>query len=194
MYARPPAPAAPPRRQVFVGTAIGSVAATMLIGGMLAVYIRIREETIETSEDGLWVPKGISIPEVPVNVMLMSFFALCLFAQWAVYAARRRDRPHVGLALGLVGLIGLAIVNAQAYIYNRMELPIGDTAFAGMFYAVTGAMLALVIIGVAFTGVAAFRVLGGREADTEIVAAHALYWYVLSAVFSALWLIVYVTK
>jgi heme/copper-type cytochrome/quinol oxidase subunit 3 len=126
--------------------------------------------------------------------MLMSFFTLCLFAQWAVYAARRRDRPHLGLALGLVALIGLAIINAQAYIYNRMELPIADTAFAGMFYAVTGAMLALVIIGVAFTGVAAFRVLGGREADTEIVAAHALYWYVLSAVFSALWLIVYVTK
>ena len=55
-------------------------------------------------------------------------------------------------------------------------------------------MLALVIIGVVFTAVTAFRVLGGREADTEIVAAHALYWYVLSAVFSALWLIVYVTK
>ena len=194
MYALPPAPAPPPRRQVFVGAAIGSVAATMLMGGMLAVYIRIREETLETSEDGVWVPEGISIPEVPVNVMLMSFFTLCLFAQWAVYAARRRDRPHVGLALGLVALIGLGIINAQAYVYNRMELPIADSAFAGMFYAVTGAMLALVIIGVAFTAVAAFRVLGGREADTEIVAAHALYWYVLSAVFSALWLIVYVTK
>lgn len=194
MHALPPAPAPPPRRQVFIGTAVASAAAVMLIGGMLAVYIRIREETLESSADGLWVPQGIGIPEVPVNVMLMSFFALCLFAQWAVYAARRRDRPHIGLALGLAALIGLAIVNAQAYIYNRMELPIADTAFAGMFYAVTGAMLALVIIGVAFTGVTAFRVLGGREADTEIVAAHALYWYVLSAAFSAVWLIVYVTK
>jgi heme/copper-type cytochrome/quinol oxidase subunit 3 len=194
MHALPPAPAAPPRRQVFIGTAVGSVAAMMLIGGMLAVYIRIRQQTLDSADDAVWVPDDITIPEVPVNVMLMSFFTLCLFAQWAVYAARRRDRPHVGLALGLVALIGLAIINAQGYIYNRMELPIGETAFAGMFYAVTGAMLALVIIGVAFTAVAAFRVLGGREADTEIVAAHALYWYALSAVFSALWLIVYVTK
>jgi heme/copper-type cytochrome/quinol oxidase subunit 3 len=194
MYALPPAPAAPPRRQVFIGTAVGSVAAMMLIGGMLAVYIRIRQQTLGSADDAVWVPDDITIPEVPVNVMLISFFTLCLFAQWAVYAARRRDRPHVGLALGLVALIGLAIINAQGYIYNRMELPIGETAFAGMFYAVTGAMLALVIIGVAFTAVAAFRVLGGREADTEIVAAHALYWYVLSAVFSALWLIVYVTR
>jgi cytochrome c oxidase subunit 3 len=194
MHALPPAPVAPPRRQVFIGTAIGSVAAMMLIGGMLAVYIRIRQQTLDSADDAVWVPDGITIPEVPVNVMLMSFFALALFAQWAVYAARRRDRPHLGLALGLVALIGLAIINAQAYIYNRMELPIGETAFAGMFYAVTGAMLALVIIGVAFTAVVAFRALGGRESDTEIVAAHALYWYALAAVFSALWLIVYVTK
>ena len=45
-----------------------------------------------------------------------------------------------------------------------------------------------------FTGVTAFRLLGGRESDQEIVAAHALYWYVLTAVFSGLWLIVYVSK
>ncbi len=33
-----------------------------------------------------------------------------------------------------------------------------------------------------------------RVDDREIVAAHALYWYVVAAVFSAVWLIVYVTK
>ena len=194
MYALPPAPAAPPRRQVFVGTAVASLAAVMLIGGMLAVFIRIRQQTIDLPDDTPWLPKGITIPQVPVNVMLISFFALLVFAQWAVYAARRRDRPHLGLALGLVGLIGLAIINAQVYVYTIMDLPIADTAYAGMFYAITGTMLALVIIGVAFTAVTAFRVLGGRESDTEIVAAHALYWYVLTAAFSALWLIVYVTK
>jgi heme/copper-type cytochrome/quinol oxidase subunit 3 len=194
MYALPPAPAAPPRRQVLVGTAVASLAAMMLIGGMLAVFIRIRQDTIDLPDDTPWVPQGVEIPQVPANVMLISFFSLLVFAQWAVYAARRRDRPHLGLALGLVALIGLAIINAQAYVYNRIELPVADTAYAGMFYAITGTMLALVIIGVAFTGIAAFRVLGGREADTEIVAAHALYWYVLTATFSALWLIVYVTK
>ena len=194
MHALPPAPAAPPRRQTFVGTAIGSVAALMLIGGMLAVYIRIREQTIDTSEDGRWVPEGITIPEVPTNVMLMSFVALVLFAQWAVYASRRRDRRHLALALGLVAMIGLAIINAQAYVYSRVELPVGETAFAGMFFAITGTMTVLVVIGVVFTAIAAFRALGGREADTEIVSAHALYWYALSAAFSALWLIVYVTK
>ncbi len=63
-----------------------------------------------------------------------------------------------------------------------------------MFYAITGTMIALFIIGIVFTGITAFRFLGGRLADREIVAAHALYWYVLAASFSAVWLIVYVTK
>jgi len=161
------------------------------MGGMLGVFILQRERT----PDGeLWVPQGVEISMIPANVMLISFGAVALFAQWAVYAARRRDRAHIGLALGLVFLIGLAIVNAQAYVYTRMEMPVADTAYAGMFYAVTGAMVALIVIGLVLTAVTAFRLLGGRESDQEIVAAHALYWYVLAAVFAAVWLIVFVTK
>ena len=159
---------------------------------MLAVYIRLREAARDAGES--WVPDGVTIPEVPSNVMLISFFALVLFAQWAVYAARHRDRVHIGLSLGLVGLVGLAIVNAQAYVYNQMALPAADSTYATMFYAVTGTMTALVVIGLVFTVVTAFRLLGGRESDQEIVAAHALYWYVLTAAFCALWMIVYVAK
>ena len=192
MHALPPAPPPPPRRQVLIGTAVASMGVLTLIGGLLAVYIRLREDARDAGES--WVPEGVTIPEVPSNVMLISFFALVLFAQWTVYAARRRDRVHIGLSLGLVGLVGLAIVNAQAYVYNRMALPAADSTYASLFYAVTGTMTALVVVGLVFTAVTAFRLLGGRESDQEIVAAHALYWYVLTAAFCALWLIVYVSK
>jgi heme/copper-type cytochrome/quinol oxidase subunit 3 len=192
MHALPPAPAPPPRRQVLIGTAVASMGVLTLIGGLLAVYIRLREDARDAGES--WVPEGVTIPEVPSNVMLISFFALVLFAQWTVYAARHRDRVHIGLSLGLVGLVGLAIVNAQAYVYNRMALPAADSTYASLFYAVTGTMMALVVVGLVFTAVTAFRLLGGRESDQEIVAAHALYWYVLTAAFCALWLIVYVSK
>jgi cytochrome c oxidase subunit III len=191
-YALPPAPAPPPRRQVLVGTAVASMGALMIIGGMLAIYIRLREAARDADQP--WVPTSVTIPEVPSNVMLISFFVLVVFAQWAVYAARRRDRVHIGLSLGLVGIIGLAIVNAQAYVYNQMQLPIADSTYASLFYAVTGTMTALVVVGLVFTVVTAFRLLGGRESDQEIVAAHALYWYVLTTAFSAVWLIVYVSK
>jgi cytochrome c oxidase subunit 3 len=120
---------------------------------------------------------------------------MCVFAQWASWSARRADRAHTGLALGIVAVMTVAVINAQAYVYTQMGVTVTDeTGYGAMFYAVTGTVIALFIVGLGFTGVAAFRFLGGRIADREIVAAHALYWYVLAAVFSAVWLIVYVTK
>ncbi len=196
MLALPSAAAPAPRRQVFVGTALGCVAAGSLIGAMLALWMRFRTEALDVT-DGRWLPKGVTVPLVPANTMLLAFVLIGVFAQWAVYAARRDARSHTAMALGLVGIIGVAIVNAQAYIYARMELPItGDdaTAFNAMFYAITGTFVLLLIIGIGFSAITAFRYMGGRTTDREVVSAHALYWYFLGALFFALWLVVYVTK
>ena len=196
MLALPSAAAPAPRRQVFVGTALGCVAAASLLGAMLAIWIRFRNEAFDVPK-GQWVPKGIKIPLVPANTMLLAFVLIGVFAQWTVYAARRDARSHVALGLTLVGVIGVAIVNAQAFIYARMKLPIsgkGATAYNPMFYAITGTFLLLLIVGIAFSVITAFRYMGGRTTDREIVSAHALYWYFLSALFFALWFVVYVTK
>lgn len=196
MLALPSAAAPAPRRQVFVGTAIGCAACGSLIGAMLGLWMRFRTAALDVA-DGLWIPRGIKVPLVPANTMLLAFVPLCVFAQWAVWAARRNARSQTTLALTLVGLIGIAIVNAQAYIYARMKMPIsgqGATAFNAMFYAVTGTFLLLLVIGIGFSVITAFRYSGGRTSDREIVSAHALYWYFLGALFLALWLVVYVTK
>jgi len=176
---------------VLVGTAFACVAGTMLVGGMLAVWLVIRDRAI--AAEGTWVPPDVTIPEVPSNIMLISFLALVVFAQWAVYAARRGERSSAALALGSTGLVAIAVINAQAFVYSQMGLPIADTAYGPMFYAVTGVFLVLMVVGLAFTVVTAFRVLGGRS-DGDVVAAHALYWYFVAAAFAAIWLIVYVTK
>lgn len=191
-HALPAAPVPPPRRQVFVGTAIASAAALMLVGGMLAVWILQRQAALDSGED--WFPSGAHLPEVPANVLLITVLTVPVFAQWAVYAARRHDRLHIGLSLGLVVVLGLAAINAQAYIYNRAEIAVADSGYAAMFYALTGVTIALLIIGIVFSLVTMFRLLGGRDAERELVASNALYWYVLTVVFSAVWLIVYVTK
>ena len=196
MLALPSAAAPAPRRQVFVGTALGCVAAGSFLGAMLAIWIRFRVDALDLPK-GQWVPKGIKIPLVPANTMLLAFVLIGVFAQWTVYAARRDARSHVALGLTLVAVIGVAIVNAQAFIYARMKLPIsgkGATAYNPMFYAITGSYLLLLIIGIAFSVVTAFRYMGGRTTDREIISAHALYWYFLSVLFLALWFVVYVTK
>ncbi len=193
MIALPSAPAPAPRRQVFVGTAVVCAAGTALMAGMLALYLRFRDVAIHTG-DGTWIPKDVKIPLVAANIMLLAFIPICVFAQWAVYSAKRGDSPHTGLALGLTGLMGLAFVNAQAYIYSQMNMPANGGTFNAMFYAFTGVMTVLAVIGLVFSAVTAFRFLGGRTTDREIVSAHAMYWYFLSFVFTMLWFVVYVTK
>ena len=69
-----------------------------------------------------------------------------------------------------------------------------DGAFHSMFYAATGAMTALMLSGLVYTAVAAFRYLGGRSKDVELLSAHALYWYFLTVAFCPVWFIVYVQK
>ena len=164
---------------------------------MLALWMRFRTAAVQATDAG-WVPKGIKVPLVPANTMLLAFLPICVFAQWSVYSARRNFRSQTAMALVLVALLGLAVVNAQAFVYARMKLPItgktATTAYNSMFYAITGTYLVLVVLGIGFSAITAFRYLGGRTADREIVSAHALYWYFLGALYFALWYVVYVTK
>jgi heme/copper-type cytochrome/quinol oxidase subunit 3 len=189
--ALPPAAPPAPRRQLFVGTALACVAGTMFIGGMLAIWVLLRERVVDS---GGRFPVDYVISEVATNVMLMTIWALCLFAQWAVYSGSRGDRAHAALALGVTAILAIAFINAQAFVYVDMGVEMRADYYGALFYAVTGAMLAIVIAGLVYTTVAAFRALGGRLQETEILSAHALYWYFAATAYSAVWFVVYVTK
>ncbi len=121
--ALPPAAPPAPRRQLFIGTALGCVAGTMMLGGMLAIWVLLRERVVD---GGGRFPVDYIIPEVATNVMLMTVWALCLFAQWAVYSGSRGDRAHTALALGVTGLLAIAFINAQAFVYVDMGVVIDD--------------------------------------------------------------------
>lgn len=193
MLSLPAAPAAQPRRQLFVGTALACSAGAALFGSMLALWLRFRTDALSIA-DGVWMPETVKVPEVAANVMFIAFLPICVLAQWAVYAARRDDKHGTALALSLVALLGFAVLNAQAFVYSQMHVAVSDGAFGSMFYAVTGVFTLLLLLGIGFSLITAFRYLGGRTGDREIVSAHALYWYFLSVAFVALWLVIYVTK
>lgn len=189
MLALPPAPAPAPRRQMLVGTAMFVAAGTMLIGAMTALWFHFRGEA------DVWKPEKLVIPEVATNVMWITALFACLIVQWAVYSATRGDRHHTALALGVVIILGLAHLNSQAYVWRRIELPVkGDTAYNAMFYAITGTMFTLVVAGIVYAIVGAFRFIGGRTRDRETITGLALYWYFLAVAHTAVWYSVYVTK
>jgi cytochrome c oxidase subunit 3 len=135
-------------------------------------------------------------------MMLITMVFASFTVQWAHWAISRNDRRHTYIALGLTAIFGAAVLNSQIYVYQELPLPIdggGDadaSRYAVLFYAVTGTFVALLVAGIVFAAVMAFRTLGGRYSarDNEGLAATALYWHVLTAVFSAVWYVVYVVK
>lgn len=198
--ALPAAPQQASRRQLLVSTALVAAGAGMLIAGMLAMWMRFRAGApTRESSDGLyiikdWLPENIKIPEVAANTMLATYPFAPLMAQWAVYSAKRGDKGHRSLAILITFFVGLAIVNAQMAIYMKMDIGMADGAYQSMFYAITGTMTFLVVAGMAFSAVAFFRSVGGRDDDQQLISAHALYWYFLTAAFTAVWFFVYVQK
>ena len=199
-HALPAGPQPAPRRQVFIGTGLVAAAGTMLIGGMLSLWLRFRAAApLRDSSDGLrrikdWMPADVKMPEVLTNVALITFVVVCVMAQWAVYSSRRQDSKHTGMALGMTLLLGVALLNSLVAIYPQIEVGLADGAFQTLFYAITGTVIALVVGGIAFTLAALFKSIGGRSANTDLMNAHALYWYFLSAAYTAVWFVVFVQK
>ena len=188
-----------PRSSVLVATSAVAAAGTMLMFGMLAMWFKFRDASpLRESASGKmihdWLPSDIKIPEVVTNTMAFTMVIACVMAQWAVYSTRRNDSSHATLALAITSVIGIAAINAQVAVYLQMDMGLTDGAYQTMFYAITGTMLALLVSGFAFSVVTMFRAVAGRLGDSSVVSAHALYWYFLTAVFVALWFVVYVQK
>lgn len=191
----PPAP----RRQLLTTVGIASAGVATLVGGMLAMWMKFRAEAPTRTDEvrGLikdWMPADIKVPLVAANTMMITVVAIAIMAQWAVYSGKRDDSQHRSLALAVAFVLNIALINAQVAVYTQMEVDVAAGAFQMMFYTITGTMMLLFVLGMVFTAVAWFRSVGGRNDGSRIVSAHALYWYVLTAAFTAVWFIVYIQK
>ena len=197
--ALPPGPATAARHPLFIATGAVVAAGTMMVFGMLAVWFKFRDASpLREGRNAKmihdWLPADLKIPEVATNTLAITMVIAAIMGQWAVYSATRKDSQHTTLALFITCMIGIAAINAQVAIYKKMGAVLADGAYQTMFFTITGTVLALMCSGVAFSFVAAFRVLGGRVADRAVVTAHAMYWYFITTAFIAMWFVVYVQK
>lgn len=196
----PPAPARP--RVLLVGTALSGASIVMLFSGLIGLYLAVRHNIITAPvPDGepapTWLADGNPIPLTPANMAFATMLISCISMQWAVDAVRTNDRRHAYFALGLTMLFGVAVINATAFIYQQAGLPVAGPSPAGLlFYAVTGAHLALIVGGLVFAALMTFRTLGGEYAgrDREGIVAASMIWYLATAIYGVIWYAVYVTK
>lgn len=194
MIALPAAPAPARPRTLLVGGALACAGAAMLFGSMLGIYLTIRDGHGGTT--AAWVPKGVTIPEIQSNIMLVIMVFISVLVQWARWSLVREDRTHTYMALGLTTLFAVGVLNAQVFIWRQMGLAVRGGPYQSMFYAITGTFFAAVVAGIVLLLVCGFRALGGRigRRHAESVTLVALYWHFLTAAFAAIWLVVYVVK
>ena len=102
-----------------------------------------------------------------------------------------------GTALSRTGgsMFGVAVINATSFLYSQIELRVA-TAPGALIYTITGAHLAMVVVGLVFLAVMVFRTLGGEYAgrDREGLVAAALFWFVTIAVHAVIWYVIYILK
>jgi heme/copper-type cytochrome/quinol oxidase subunit 3 len=200
MLALPPAAAPERRHSLLVGTAFGVAAGTAAFAGLLGTYLaarqQVRDALAAAGKPVQFVPRGVVMPEIPSNMMLVVLVFGSVTAQWSVYAMRRGDRRHTAMAIAITTLFGVGALNLQLQVYRLLGVGLTSSPFATLFFGVTGAFLVALLVGLVFAVVTAFRSLGGRYAatDTDGVAAFALYWHFLTVAFAVLWLVVYVNK
>lgn len=190
--APPPAPRRP--RVLTVAAAFGAVASGLVVLTMLGVYLQVRAERLADGVPAL--PEGVVLPLTPGNMGLLTLAMSTVTVAWLVYSLRNDDRTHAYLALGLSILLGVAFVNATAYLYQQLAMPFDMTGTSALLYAVTGAHLVMTVVGLLFIAVMGFQALGGQLTgrDAEGMSAAALYWYVTVAVYLPVWYGIYITK
>ena len=128
-------------------------------------------------------------------MMLIILFGASVVAQWAVYAMGQDNRRDAAVAIGLLVIFGVAVFNAQVYIYQQVDVGV-NTRYGALFYSVTGAFLFALVAGMIMAVIVVFRSLGGRYSSKrhEGISALALYWHFLTVAFAAVWFVVYVVK
>lgn len=189
-----PAPAPRRPRVLLIGTAFGTVAAALTVVAMLAAYLQLRANRLADGVTAL--PDGVVLPLTPGTMGLVTLGMSLVTMAWIIHSLRNDDRTHAYLALGLTILLGVAFINSTAYLYQQLAMGFTASGTAGLLYAVTGAHLVMVFVGLVFTAVMGFQALGGQLTgrDAEGMSAAALYWYVTVAVYVAVWYGIYITK
>ena len=193
-------PAAPPRRPrvLLVGTAFATAGVVAAFVGLLAVYLSVRSQYLAAND--AWLPTGSSIPLSPGNMGMITLLMSLVTVQWAVHAARERDRPHAYIALGLtIFIFGLAHITLIGYLWTQWGLPLnggGATLQAVLLLTITGMHVAMVGAGLIFLTLMTVRTLGGQFTghDAEGLSAAALFWYATVAVYTVIWYALLVMK
>ena len=187
-------PAAPTRpRTLVVASAFGTGSVIMYFGGLFALYFSIRADALAWGTQ--WYPEG-AIQLVPGGMNMATMAMSAITMGWAVHSVLNDDRVHLMIAMALTAVLGIAMVNQTVFYFVDIGLPIDTSEAATLLFTIVGSHLVMVAIGVLWLGMLLLRTLGGQDTSRhrDLVSAAALYWYAAVAVYSVIWIGIYIAK
>ena len=187
-------PTAPTRpRTLVVASAFGTGSVIMYFGGLFALYFSIRADALAWGTQ--WYPEG-AIQLVPGGMNMATMAMSAITMGWAVHSVLNDDRVHAMIAMALTAVLGIAMVNQTVFYFMDIGLPIDASEAATMLYVIVGSHLVMVAVGVLWLGMLLLRTLGGQDTNRhrDLVSAAALYWYATVAVYSVIWVGIYIAK
>ena len=191
--AEPPPIARP--RVLLVGTAFVCAAIAMLFAGLIGTYLALRTQAL--ADVGTWLPADVLVPLTQPNMMMLTLVLSVFTIQWSVSAIKNDDRANTYLALAVSLLLAFSFIVEEGYLYSLMKWNLALAApQASLVYAITGAHLAMIISAMVFVILMGFRALAGQFTSRQHdgIAAAALYWHVMVAVYALIWFVIFVTK
>ncbi len=190
---RMPSPELRRPRTVQVGAAFASAASAMVYFGVLAIYVSRRAEAREVGSE--WFPDGV-IELGPSGWIFWTLVLAAFTVQWAVQAIDNQDRPNAYVALGLTALFGAAVFNQLWFIINDTGFSLAGSESEFLFFVMIGTYVVFLIIAMAFLLLTTLRALLGQYSprQNDGVAAAAMYWHTVSAMYWVTWIAIFVTK
>lgn len=182
-------PTMPRRRELLFGTVFVAAGVAMGLLTLIGSYLATRD-----AAGTAWLADNqiaLTQPNMQMLTMAMSVVTM----QWAVWSICRDDRYHTYLALGVTLLLGIAFVNQSTFLLKEAGISITQPE-GPLFYAVTLGHLAMVVAGLIFILLMAFRALGGQYSSRQPdgIGAAAVFWYAGVALYSVIWIAVYIQK
>lgn len=179
----------PRRRELLFGTAFATSGVVMLMLTLVAAYTAARN-----AGGADWLVEN-TIPLTQPNMMMAGLAMSVVTMQWAVYSVNNDDRTNTALALGVSLVFGAAFLNQSVFLFTVAGVTAAQPE-GTLFYAVTGAHMAMVVAAMVFVVFVAFRALGGQYSsrNPDGVSAAAVFWDAMVAVYAVIWIGVYVMK
>jgi heme/copper-type cytochrome/quinol oxidase subunit 3 len=177
------------RRELVFGTALATSGVVMLMLTLIGAYLAARNAGADT-----WLAAN-AIPLTQPNVQMVGLAMSVITMQWAVYSIEHDDRVNTLLALGVSLLLGAAYLNQTVFLFKLAAIT-ADQPEGSLFYAVTGGHITMTVIAMVMVVFVAFRALGGQYSsrNPDAVAAAAVFWDAMVAVYAVIWVGVYIMK